>query len=112
MTTSATDTKLPNAIAVAFSDNGLKVSLSDGRDISVSIVWFPRLIHATPSELSDWRLVGGLPNAQHYLPLSIRNMQLTSFTHIDTPVTTRVMPLGNHGCRNCAIDFEKLCSVL
>ena len=58
MTTSATDTKLPNAIAVAFSDNGLKVSLSDGRDISVPIVWFPRLMHATPGELSDWRLVG------------------------------------------------------
>jgi Protein of unknown function (DUF2442) len=38
--------------SVAFSDDSLIVGLKDGRQISVSIEWFPRLSGATPAELA------------------------------------------------------------
>jgi hypothetical protein len=37
----------------------LIVELRDGRMLSVPISWYPRLEHATPTERSDWTLVGG-----------------------------------------------------
>jgi hypothetical protein len=36
----------------------LSVDLSDGRTISVPLAWFPRLLHATPAEKKNWRLIG------------------------------------------------------
>lgn len=36
----------------------LVVELSDGRVVSVPLVWYPRLLHGTPSECSEWRLIG------------------------------------------------------
>jgi hypothetical protein len=33
--------------------------LTDGRTLSVPLVWFPRLLAATPAQLAEWRLVGG-----------------------------------------------------
>jgi hypothetical protein len=35
----------------------LHVDFSDGRTISVPIAWYPRLVHATPEERQDWRLI-------------------------------------------------------
>ncbi|MFH1177816.1 MAG: DUF2442 domain-containing protein, partial [Acidobacteriota bacterium] len=29
------------------------------RKISVPLVWFPRLLHATPAARKNWRLIGG-----------------------------------------------------
>jgi hypothetical protein len=49
---------VPDAEVVSVSDDILNVELSDGRSISVPLVWFPRLLHATPSERSAWRLIG------------------------------------------------------
>ena len=37
----------PRAMAVACSDDELRVSLTDGRWLSVPVAWFPRLAHAT-----------------------------------------------------------------
>lgn len=41
------------------SDDALSVELTDGRTLSVPIVWFPRLLHGTPAERNNWRLIGG-----------------------------------------------------
>ncbi len=49
----------PLAHSVSFTDVSLQVSLADGRDISVPMAWFPRLLQATPEERSQWRLIGG-----------------------------------------------------
>jgi hypothetical protein len=35
---------------VAFTDDALSVSLRDGRVISVPLVWYPRLLNATPAQ--------------------------------------------------------------
>ena len=37
----------------------LTVSLSDGRAISVPLVWYPRLFKATAEQRSDWKPCGG-----------------------------------------------------
>jgi hypothetical protein len=39
---------------VAFSDDALTVSLRDGRVISVLLVWYPRLLNATPNQRKNW----------------------------------------------------------
>lgn len=43
---------------INFSEDALIVDLSDGRTISIPIVWYPRLYYATPEERSHWRLIG------------------------------------------------------
>ncbi len=40
---------------VAFTDDALSVSLHDGRVISVPLVWYPRLLNATPSQRKSRR---------------------------------------------------------
>jgi len=47
------------AVGVSCSDDALSVVLDDGRTVSVPIVWFPRLLSATPKERKDWELIGG-----------------------------------------------------
>ena len=47
------------ALEVSFSNDALSVGLSDGRVVSVPLVWFPRLADAKPEERSDWELLGG-----------------------------------------------------
>ena len=39
-------------------DEALTVQLSDGRVLSVPLAWFPRLVHGTPEERANWRLIG------------------------------------------------------
>src|ERR1043165_2909544 len=43
---------------VSVGDDTLAVDLSDGRTISVPLAWFPRLLHGTPQERSNWRFIG------------------------------------------------------
>jgi hypothetical protein len=45
------------AVDVRFSDDALHVRLSDGREISVPIEWFPRLRNATAAQRKKWRLI-------------------------------------------------------
>lgn len=50
----------PRARRVSFGDDTLVVDLEDGRQISVPIVWFPRLAEAMSvhrNELDNWRLI-------------------------------------------------------
>ena len=58
MTTSKVEIKVPDAIGVAVNDEALTVELNDGRTISVPLAWYPRLLHATPEERGNWRLIG------------------------------------------------------
>lgn len=45
------------AISVSFSEDALRVQLSDGRAVSVPLEWFPRLRSATPEQRENWRLI-------------------------------------------------------
>ena len=45
--------------AVSFSSDSLSVSLKDGRTITVPLVWFPKLLHASPEQLRNWKVAGG-----------------------------------------------------
>jgi hypothetical protein len=48
----------PKAMAIDCSDDELRVSLTDGRTLSVPMAWFPRLAHASNSERADYELLG------------------------------------------------------
>jgi hypothetical protein len=48
----------PLAAAVVVTDESLVVELLDGRTLTVPLIWFPRLVHATPAERAQWRLIG------------------------------------------------------
>ncbi len=41
------------------SEDTPQVGLSDGRTISVPLVWYPRLVHANQEERKRWELIGG-----------------------------------------------------
>lgn len=43
---------------VAVTDDALTVDLSDGRTISLPLAWYPRLLHAKPSERNNWQFIG------------------------------------------------------
>ena len=58
MNTSAIEISVPVAESVTVTEDTLTVELSDGRSLSVPLAWFPRLIHATPAERKNWRLIG------------------------------------------------------
>ena len=47
------------AVEVACSDDALAVVLDDGRTVSVPLVWFPRLLNATPKQRKEWEFIGG-----------------------------------------------------
>src|ERR1043165_4347192 len=44
---------------VSVSDDALIADLADGRTIMVPLAWFPRLVHGTPAERANWRLIAG-----------------------------------------------------
>ena len=58
MPTSAVEIHVPNAESVSITDDALTVALTDGRTLSVPLIWFPRLLHATPEERANWRFIG------------------------------------------------------
>ena len=41
---------IPEATTVTVTEDTLTADLMDGRTISVPLVWYPRLVHATPDE--------------------------------------------------------------
>ena len=59
MYVSTTEINVPEAMTVSVTEDALAVQLSDGRDISVPLSWYPRLVHATPEERDHWELIGG-----------------------------------------------------
>ena len=46
------------ATSVRFTKDMMCVQLSDGREISVPLEWFPRLRSATAAQRSRWCLIG------------------------------------------------------
>jgi hypothetical protein len=58
MTISRVEMEVPNATNVDVSDDAITVVLSDGRNISVPLAWFPRLLHGRPDERRNWRFIG------------------------------------------------------
>ncbi|HEV8554590.1 MAG TPA: DUF2442 domain-containing protein [Casimicrobiaceae bacterium] len=57
MNISAIEIEIPLAQSVRVTEDTLHVDLSDGRTISVPLAWYPRLLHATPNERQDCRLI-------------------------------------------------------
>ena len=55
MSSLTTDVRANN---VVITGDSLTVELNDGRSISAPLAWFPRLLHGTPEERNNWRLVG------------------------------------------------------
>jgi len=48
----------PRAQNVSVTDDALVVDLVDGRTLTVSVPWYPRLSQADAEERADWELVG------------------------------------------------------
>ena len=46
------------AVSARCDEDMLHVELSDGREISVPLEWFPRLRDATPDLREKWELIG------------------------------------------------------
>lgn len=45
--------------SVEFTEEVLSVMLKDGRTISVPLVWYPTLLHASPAQRANWKIAGG-----------------------------------------------------
>jgi hypothetical protein len=43
---------------VRVTEDELIVGIADGRTVSVPLVWYPRLLHATPEQRARWELAG------------------------------------------------------
>lgn len=43
---------------VVFTENSFVVYLSDGRNISVPIIWYPRLLNGNKQERENYELIG------------------------------------------------------
>jgi len=44
---------------VRLDDDTLSVDLADGRTITVPYAWYPRLLHATAKQRTNWQISGG-----------------------------------------------------
>ncbi len=43
---------------IVVTDDTLTVDFADGRSISIPLAWYPRLVHGTPRERNNWRIIG------------------------------------------------------
>jgi hypothetical protein len=57
MNSLATDA-IPRADRVRCTNDEIIVYLSDGRSLSVPIIWFPRLAGASPNQREEYELLG------------------------------------------------------
>ena len=58
MSFSAPNLRPTQARDVLVTDDSITVDLVDGRSVTVPLVWYPRLAHATQSERQNWKLIG------------------------------------------------------
>ena len=58
MANSTTEPAAPVAAKVSATDDALIAELVDGRVVSVPLGWYPRLVHATPTERTNIELYG------------------------------------------------------
>lgn len=59
MSSSVIESQDALAKTVVLSEDALAVVLIDGRTISVPLIWYPRLWHASVEERGRWRVIGG-----------------------------------------------------
>lgn len=59
MSSSTVDVQSATAINIVLDDATVSFELADGRIVSAPIAWYPRLLHGTPAERNDWRLIAG-----------------------------------------------------
>lgn len=50
--------EIPQIQKVVISNDYITVELSDGRNISVPLSWYPRLLNGSENERNNWRLTG------------------------------------------------------
>lgn len=50
---------LPLAANVERDNISLRVSLADGRELTTSLAWFPRLLASKAAQIARWELIGG-----------------------------------------------------
>lgn len=48
----------PAITNVLVTEGQFTIALADGRELIVPLDWYPRLVHATPQEKSNWRILG------------------------------------------------------
>jgi hypothetical protein len=48
----------PLAATVSVEHEKLFVLLADGRSLTIPLNWYPRLLHGSPAERNNWRLLG------------------------------------------------------
>ena len=58
MSTSGADREAARAVQVRVSDDAVVVDLVDGRTVTAPVAWYPRLLHATARERTNWQLNG------------------------------------------------------
>ena len=58
MSTMHVETDSLAARKVSVTSESLTVELADGRTLSVPLAWYPRLVHGSPRERRNWRLIG------------------------------------------------------
>ena len=46
------------AHSVEIDQDSLRVDLVDGRSVSVPLAWYPRLMHGSHEQRSNWKLIG------------------------------------------------------
>jgi hypothetical protein len=58
MTTLVIDSSAICATAVNLTEDSLIVDLADGRSVSAPLAWYPRLLHGSPLERGNYRIIG------------------------------------------------------
>lgn len=58
MSSSEREVHTPRASSVTVTDDSLLVELVDGRTVTAPLAWYPRLVHGTPEERSEFTLIG------------------------------------------------------
>jgi hypothetical protein len=51
--------QIVKAQRVTTTEDSLAIDLSDGRTVSVPLMWYPRLLHGSSRERNNWRLIAG-----------------------------------------------------
>ena len=58
MNSSVIESPTAAATSVRVTEEELTFDLADGRSVSAPLAWYPRLLHGTPDERANWRLIG------------------------------------------------------
>jgi len=53
-----TEVRMASAQGVSITEDEIILELTDGRTISIPLVWYPRLYHGTYEDRNNWRFIG------------------------------------------------------